>query len=610
MASLTSLASTFLPRYSGVRPTISPARNTATIIYISMFKKPAPMPLKTTLSIMFDMATMPAIGFRLSCMLLTEPLEVAVVIAAQVALETGPMRTSLPSMFGALDDRQILGGGAGLDLKVDGHGDSRHQEGQHHSVHHRRVGTVLEHQAEHDQRRHRQEHDLDDLDQVAPGEGFSNGWVELGPKYPPPLVPICLTATSAATGPRLMVCVSILAAAPSIGVALTAPSKVIGIPLATSRSARTRHNGTKTKIQDPHQVDVEVAQVLVAPQAADHGQHDGQPRGRGDELEPDDSAELTEVTQVLLAGVVLEVGIGHERADGIEDHPGIGAVMLRPRRCPCNPRPRASPCRRGSAAGTAGRRAGRSVITNRAALNARKAKAYRFQSILAGSRRPSSRQRNIGRASSPRPARSADTSRQRNIHQPIGNDSAIGRPSAQNGCSQARFDPTKSPRHQAESDGSEAFRPEHGVDQVHQRGHGHESSKIKHRKDSQGAHRQSNVASRAIKTQSTTIQIAKVTRDSVRLRRSRARRSCSVITKRSPPGVGGLKTRIINYSPMTKTAQSRSEASTRPKKRTNRNRPRARVASAKVILLCQLQGKADGCVSLILSTGSGDSTPG
>ena len=33
-------------------------------------------------------------------MLLTEPLEVAVVMAAQVAEATGPNRTSLPSMFG------------------------------------------------------------------------------------------------------------------------------------------------------------------------------------------------------------------------------------------------------------------------------------------------------------------------------------------------------------------------------------------------------------------------------------------------------------------------------------------------------------------------------
>ena len=36
MAILTSLASIFLPRYSGVRPTISPATNTAMMTNISM----------------------------------------------------------------------------------------------------------------------------------------------------------------------------------------------------------------------------------------------------------------------------------------------------------------------------------------------------------------------------------------------------------------------------------------------------------------------------------------------------------------------------------------------------------------------------------------------
>ncbi len=65
-----------------------------------MFRKPAPMPLKTTLSIIMLMGIIPASGLRLSCMLSTEPLEVAVVKTAQVAPETGPSRTSLPSMFG------------------------------------------------------------------------------------------------------------------------------------------------------------------------------------------------------------------------------------------------------------------------------------------------------------------------------------------------------------------------------------------------------------------------------------------------------------------------------------------------------------------------------
>ena len=42
---------------------------------------------------------MPAIGFRLSCMQLTEPLEVLVVKAAQVAPAEVPKRSSLPSRF-------------------------------------------------------------------------------------------------------------------------------------------------------------------------------------------------------------------------------------------------------------------------------------------------------------------------------------------------------------------------------------------------------------------------------------------------------------------------------------------------------------------------------
>src|SRR4051812_8246176 len=72
------------------------------------------------------------------------------------------------------------------------------------------------------------------------GEGFSNGWVEFGPKKPPPLVPACLIATRAATGPRAMDCVSSLVAEPSRVVAAAALLKVIGTPRATRATATTR----------------------------------------------------------------------------------------------------------------------------------------------------------------------------------------------------------------------------------------------------------------------------------------------------------------------------------------------------------------------------------
>src|SRR3954451_21477946 len=72
------------------------------------------------------------------------------------------------------------------------------------------------------------------------GEGFSNGWAEFGPKNPPPLVPACLIATSAATGPRAIVWVSNFVAAPSTVAAVAAPSKVIGTPRPTRVTATRR----------------------------------------------------------------------------------------------------------------------------------------------------------------------------------------------------------------------------------------------------------------------------------------------------------------------------------------------------------------------------------
>ena len=71
--------------------------------------------------------------------------------------------------------------------------------------------------------------------------GFSNGWAEFGPKNPPPLVPSCLTATTAATGPRAITC------SPPDNVATVAfPWKVIGTPPATSSTATTTDSGNRT----------------------------------------------------------------------------------------------------------------------------------------------------------------------------------------------------------------------------------------------------------------------------------------------------------------------------------------------------------------------------
>ncbi len=159
------------------------------------------------------------------------------------------------------------------------------------------------------------------------GLGFSNGWAELGPKKPPPLVPSCLIATSAATGPTAIVCVPALERGRLGGA-----------------SKRHRHAGRHQQDRDDGRqaerarsksprisVQVEVAQSSLAAQAANHRQHHGQPAGRRHELQPDDRAELAEIREMLLARIMLEIGVGHERADRVEDHGRVGPGMVGPR---------------------------------------------------------------------------------------------------------------------------------------------------------------------------------------------------------------------------------------------------------------------------------------
>src|SRR5206468_2218457 len=78
-----SYASIFLPRYSGVRPTISPAMNTATTTKASMPYRPEPTPPKiTSPSCINHIGTRPPSGVSESCIALTAPHDAVVVIAA------------------------------------------------------------------------------------------------------------------------------------------------------------------------------------------------------------------------------------------------------------------------------------------------------------------------------------------------------------------------------------------------------------------------------------------------------------------------------------------------------------------------------------------------
>ena len=98
MAIFISKLSIFLPRYSGVRPTMSPAMNTAMMANVSMPYRPAPTPPKiTSPNWMLSIGIMPEIAIRLSCMVLTAPHEASVVMTTNSAEADIPKRVSLPS---------------------------------------------------------------------------------------------------------------------------------------------------------------------------------------------------------------------------------------------------------------------------------------------------------------------------------------------------------------------------------------------------------------------------------------------------------------------------------------------------------------------------------
>ena len=100
IAILTSFASIFLPRYSGVRPIISPAANTATKTNSRMPKRPEPgPPTMISSTIILAISTSPESGMKLSCIESTAPSEEAVDTSAKSEDCATPKRTSLPSML-------------------------------------------------------------------------------------------------------------------------------------------------------------------------------------------------------------------------------------------------------------------------------------------------------------------------------------------------------------------------------------------------------------------------------------------------------------------------------------------------------------------------------
>ena len=148
IAILTSLASIFLPTYSGVRPTIRPATKIARMTNSSMPYMPAPTPpTMISPSWMLISGIMPPSAVKVSCMALTAPHEAAVVITANSAEATMPKRTSLPSMLPPV--RPMRGEGVVAvrfrPVADDDAGDEQHA---HHGEDRPALALVADHAAE------------------------------------------------------------------------------------------------------------------------------------------------------------------------------------------------------------------------------------------------------------------------------------------------------------------------------------------------------------------------------------------------------------------------------------------------------------------------------
>ncbi len=145
---------------------------------------------------------------------------------------------------------------------------------------------------------------------------------------------------------------------------------------------------------------------------------------------------------MLLAGVVLEVGVGHERADGVEDDAGIGTGVVYARGilvAESPQRPLSIGVQREVLLGVEQAEG----QDEQGGVERQKGEGVpfpvHFRRLAATEQTAEEHRQGV---ESPAHAVGAGSS-ERNIDHPIGNDNAIGRPSAQNGCSQARLNPTK-----------------------------------------------------------------------------------------------------------------------------------------------------------------------
>ncbi len=208
-----SKASIFLPRYSGVRPIISPAMKTPRMAKASMPYRPEPTPPNTTSpSCMSSIGDRPPIAENESCMPFTAPQDAAVVTVAKSDVAAMPKRVSLPSMLPpnvAAPASTAMGLGCCSKYAVDSAKTANSVViAARMAMPWRRLPTISP----------KVKHSAAGIARMASicrkfdsGVAFSKGCAELALKKPPPLVPSSLIASWEATGPMARVCVRVVA---------------------------------------------------------------------------------------------------------------------------------------------------------------------------------------------------------------------------------------------------------------------------------------------------------------------------------------------------------------------------------------------------------------
>ena len=324
-----------------MRPTMSPAVNTAMITNTSIPYSPEPTPPKiTSPSCIRTSGTSPPSGVYESCIELTEPLEAAVVAAAQIVDEAMPKRASLPSMLPPGWSSEACWSApaavsAGLPpcsnavvRRIAGTSTTSIAASSAHPC--RRSRTMIpkvRHSAAGMSRIERVSRRLES------GVGFSNGCAELTLKKPPPLVPSCLMAIWEAAGPTA-ICWWVTGApslpcVASTSVAVTCPRNVCTTPWETSASGEHERQRQQHVQRGARHVHPEVADLPGATprQPADERHEDRHAARRRDEVLDGQREHLGEGAHGGLAAVPLPVRVGHERDRGVERRGGLDGAQ-------------------------------------------------------------------------------------------------------------------------------------------------------------------------------------------------------------------------------------------------------------------------------------------